>query len=103
MKKYLALLVSLFFITPNNGYDRDVYAHSFMYTKPAYYDVVMEQALWHNIAYNKKGSVKGGLQVVPFFQQSMSLCKTAKYFLMRGKTELLVAGDNTPVILYRDI
>jgi hypothetical protein len=103
MKKYLPLLLALFFIAPNNGYDRDVYAHSFMYTKPAYYDVVMEQALWHNIAYNKKGPVKGGLQAVPFFQQSMSLCKTAKYFLMKGKTELLVAGDNTPLILNRDI
>jgi len=103
MKKYLALLGALFFITPNNGYDRDVYAHSFMYTKPAYYDLAMEEALWHNIAYNKKGPVKGGIQLIPFFQQSMTLDKTARYFLMKGKTELLVAGDDTPYILNRDI
>jgi hypothetical protein len=103
MKKYLALLLPLLFVIPSNSYDRKVYAHSFMYTKPAFYDVVMEQALWHNIAYNKKGYLKGGIQAVPFFQQSMSLCKSARYFLMKGKTELLVAGDNTPFILDRDI
>ena len=103
MKKYLALLVSLFFITPNNGYDRDIYSHSFMYTKPAYYDLQMEEALWHNIAYNKEGSVKGGLQFIPFYQQSMALDKNAKYFLIKGKTELLVAGDETPYRLSRDV
>ncbi len=102
MKKCLALL-SLFFIIPNNCYDRKIYAHSFMYTKPGYYDVVMEQALWHNIAYNKKGPVRGGVQAIPFLQKSMTLCKTAEYFLMKGKNHLLVAGDDTPLILDRDI
>ncbi len=104
MKKYLALLSIVFFV-PVQSYDRKVYAHSFMYTKPAFYDVVMEQALWHNIAYNKKGSIKGGIQLIPFFQQSMSLEKNARYFLMKGKTELLVAGDKTSPedLINRDI
>jgi hypothetical protein len=104
MKKYLALL-SVFFITTSNGYERKVFAHSFMYTKPAFYDVVMEQALWHNIAYNKKGTVKGGIQIMPFYQQSMPLEKNARYFLIEGKNELLVAGDNTPPadLINRDI
>lgn len=94
MKKYLALL-SVFFITQSNCYERKVYAHSFMYTKPGSYDVVMEQALWHNIAYNKKGPIKAGVQIIPFFQQSMPLEKNARYFLMKGKNALLVAGDDT--------
>lgn len=102
MKKYLALLSIVFFVSIK-AYDRDVFAHSFMYTKPAYYDVVMEEALWHNIAYNKKGPVKGGLQLIPYYQQSMPLDKTTRYFLMKGKTELLVAGDDTPFRLDRDI
>src|ERR1700676_4503383 len=106
MKKYLALLLPLFFVISNNSTDRKVFAHSFLYTKPAFYDVVMEQALWHDIAYNKKGCVKGGFQAIPFFQQSMSLDKTKRYFLMKGKTELTVVGDDVPgdnAVLDRDI
>ena len=101
MKKYLALL-SIFFIAPSNGYERKVHS-SFMYTKPGFYDVVMEQALWHDIAYNKKGSLQAGIQAIPFFQQSMPLEKNARYFLMHDKDKLLVAGDDTPFILVRDI
>jgi hypothetical protein len=83
---------------------REVFAHSFMYTKPGYYDVIMEQALWHGIEFNKKGSVRGGLQAIPFFQNSMSLEKNARYFLMNGKTELLVSGDaNIADLEVRDI
>ena len=92
MKKYLALLF-VFFITPSMSAKREVFAHSFMYTKPAFYDIVMEQALWHNIAYNKKGSIRAGLQAIPFFQQSAPLAKNARYFLMNDKNCLLVAGD----------
>lgn len=102
MKKYLALLF-VFFVTPSIDAKREVFAHSFMYTKPGYYDVVMEQALWHDIAYNKKGSVKAGLQAIPFFQQSIPMEKNARYFLMNDKCELLVAGDKTPYVLTRDV
>jgi hypothetical protein len=103
MKKYLTLLCFLLYSASINTYDRKVYAHSFMYTKPAFYDVVMEQALWHNIAYNKKGSIGGGIQAIPFFQSSMPLKKNARYFLFDGKTELLVAGDDTGFKLTRDV
>lgn len=102
MKKCLALLF-VFFLTPTIEAKREVFAHSFMYTKPGYYDVVMEQALWHNIAYNKKGFIRGGLQVIPFFQRSLPLAKNSRYFLMEGKNQLLVAGDNTDFRLSRDI
>lgn len=101
MKKSLALLSLC--ITLHISAKREVFSQSFMYTKPAYLDVVMEQALWHDIEFNKKGSVSAGLQAVPFFQKSLSLEKNSRYFLMNGKTELLVAGDNTPSRSYRDI
>ncbi|HLC06790.1 MAG TPA: hypothetical protein VJJ26_01250 [Candidatus Babeliales bacterium] len=103
MKKYLVLL-SVFFVTSSIHAKREVFAHSFMYTKPGYYDIVMEQALWHDIEFNKKGHVRGGFQAIPFFQNSMSLDKNARYFLMNGKTELLVAGDQqTADLETRDI
>lgn len=103
MKKYLALLFVLFSAQCIEA-KRQVYAHSFMYTKPGYYDIVMEQALWHDIAYNKKGNLAGGLQIIPFFQHSIPLAKNARYFLIEGKTELLVSGDaNIEDLKIRDI
>jgi len=72
---------------------RRVFERSFMYTKPAFYDEVMKQALWHDIEFHKKGKIKGGIQVIPFFQNSIAMDKNTQYFLMNGKTELLVAGD----------
>jgi len=103
MKKHLVLL-SVFFVTASIHAKREVYAHSFMYTKPGYYDIVMEQALWHDIEFNKKGHVRGGFQGIPFFQGSIPLDKNARYFLMNGKTELLVSGDaNIPDLETRDI
>src|SRR5581483_6080375 len=79
-------------------------SRSFMFTKPAYYDIVQEQALWHDVVYNKKGSVLGGLQFIPFYQRSMSLNNSKKYFLINKKTELLVAGDNNIAALpVRDV
>ena len=103
MKKYLALLPVLC-MTLSMYAKREVFSRSFMYTKPGYYDIVMEQALWHDIEFNKKGHVRGGFQAIPFFQNSMSLDKNARYFLMNGKTELLVAGDQqTADLETRDI
>lgn len=101
MKKHLVLLFVL--LSSHIYAKREVFAHSFMYTKPAYYDIAMEQALWHDIEFNKKGRTGAGLQAIPFFQKSMSLDKNTRYFLMNDKTELLVAGDETPQRGYRDI
>lgn len=95
MKKYYALLLA-FICFPTLQGNRDVYSRSFMFTKPGYYNIVAEQALWHDITYNKKGRIRGGLQLIPFFQQSVNLNKTSRYFLFDHKTSLIVAGDNTP-------
>ena len=104
MKKYLALLLLVFCANIPIHAKRRVFARSFMYTKPGYYDIVMEQALWHDIEFNKKGPLRAGFQAVPFFQQSMSLCKNTQYFLLEGKTELLVSGDaNIADLEVRDI
>lgn len=103
MKKYLALLPVLC-MTLSMYAKREVFSRSFMYTKPAFYDVVMEQALWHDIEFNKHGPSKTGLQAIPFFQRSIPLDKNTRYFLMKGKTELLVSGDeNVDDLEVRDI
>ncbi len=92
MKKHLVLLFVLSTCAITYA-KRDVFAHSFMYTKPGYYDIVMEQALWHDIEFNKHGRIRGGVQAIPFSQNSTPLDKNTRYFLMNGKTELLVSGD----------
>src|ERR1700733_6433032 len=102
MKKYLALLLIFCTFTGIHA-KREVFSHSFMYTKPGYWDIPMEQALWHDIAYNKNGSVGGGIQITPFFQRSMPLEKNSRYFLFHDKDALLVAGDDTTFVLTRDI
>src|SRR5438045_2506916 len=103
MKKCLALLPVLC-MTLSIYAKREVFSRSFMYTKPAFYDVVMEQALWHDIEFNKHGPSKIGLQAIPFFQRSIPLDKNTRYFLMKGKTELLVSGDeNIDDLEVRDI
>jgi hypothetical protein len=103
VKKCLALL-SVLCITSSIFAKREVFSHSFMYTKPAFYDVVMEQALWHDIEFNKHGPSKTGIQAIPFFQKSIPMNKNTRYFLMNGKTELLVSGDeNIEDLEVRDI
>ncbi len=107
MKKYCALLLALIY-APLLDANRNAYSRSFMFTKPGYYNIVAEQALWHDIVYNKKGHVRAGLQLIPFFQRSIDLNKSARYFLFDRKTELVIAGDdisnrNTRDIPLRDV
>ena len=94
MKKKHLVIIFIIFIPCLLFSKREAFSRSFMYTKPAFYDVVMEQALWHDVEFHKKGKIKGGFQAIPFFQDSIAMDKNARYFLMNGKTELLVAGDS---------
>jgi hypothetical protein len=93
MNKYFAFLLAILCAPLSAEHHRNTYSRSFMFTKPAYYNIVAEQALWHDIAYNKRGTLHGGIQVMPFFQRSIDLNRSARYFLIGGKTELLVSGD----------
>jgi hypothetical protein len=104
MKKLL-LVIALFGVSNALfSYEGEVFAHSYMYTRPAFFHVNMQQQLWHSVVYAKKGDVLGGIQVIPFYQKSISLEKTARYFLMNGKNCLLVSGDaNTSELPIRDI
>lgn len=83
---------------------QEVFGRSYMATRPGYYHLNMQQHLWHNIIYSKKGCVLGGMQITPFYQKSLPMSKTARYFLINGKNELLVSGDNnTDDLKIRDV
>lgn len=80
---------------------QEVFARSFMLTRPASYNIAMNQQLWHNFVYHKSGPVYGAFQLIPFYQASRDRAKVARYFLPNRKNELLVAGDTTSSNLIR--
>jgi hypothetical protein len=84
---------------------QQVFSHSFMFTRPAYEHMSMIQATWHSIIYNKRGPIFGSFQVIPFYNQSIPLNKTAHYFLPGCKNPILIAGDSAPdnTIVQRDV
>lgn len=94
MKKLGIILVcaSLFNITFANRTGQKVFSRSFMYTRPGYYHLSMIQHLWHNIVLDKKGTAAA--QLIGFFQRSISMEKTKKYFLPNCNTCMLVSGDD---------
>ncbi len=83
---------------------QEVFGRSFMFTRPVYAHLATQQALFHEIVYNKKGPTFGAIQVSGMYQQSRSISKTARYFLINGKNELLVSGNkNTEDLNIRDV
>jgi len=80
----------LAFCLPCCGIDR-----TFMYTRPIYRNLGMQQALWHNMifdcAYNPEGSF--ALQVIGMGQGSLRYNKAGRYFLFDDLRSLSVRGD----------
>ncbi|MGB8367456.1 MAG: hypothetical protein WCD44_03800 [Candidatus Babeliales bacterium] len=105
MKKYaLTFFLLLCFITYLRAGLQEVFGRSFMFTRPAYYNTAMQQQLWHSIIYNKKGNSLASFQLTTFYQHSIDQRKTQRYFLIKGKNELLVSGDaNETLLATRDV
>ncbi len=82
---------------------QEEYGRSFMFTRPIWLQQSTQQAIWHNIIYDKHGCQKGALQVTGAYQQSMKDEAAERYFLLPCKNELLVAGDKTLDAQCRDI
>ena len=84
---------------------------SFMFTKPAYYNVTASQAFWHNIIYCNPPEMATSFQFINFYQASSDNPNTNKshkisqYFLMKDRYQLSVKGDDlvTQVGQERDI
>jgi hypothetical protein len=68
-------------------------AQSFMFTKPVYANVAMQQSLWHDIIYNKPGRASGAFQITGMFQQTRPDDATGRFFLINHKNTLLITGD----------
>jgi hypothetical protein len=112
MKKLLSLIIfllpqtmsafSLFSIS-------DHASRSFMFPRPGLHNLAMQQAMWHDYIYNRKGQVSGSLQAYSFYQHSVDLdcCdesnKFAGYFLPDCMQTLLVAGDSAGFNNTRDV
>src|SRR3989304_372707 len=107
MKKLLIGLILLcvsFVQSQDFSKPREVFSRSFMFTRPASFNIEMDYQLWHNFVYAKEGPLYGGFQAIGFYQNSRSKAKVARYFLINKKNELLISGDaNTGQILKRDI
>jgi len=105
MKKYVLTIFFLlcFTISLYAGL-QEVFGRSFMFTRPAYYNTAIQQQLWHSIIYDKKGGSFAGFQLTSFYQHSIDQRKTQRYFLINGKNELLVSGDeNIELLATRDV
>src|SRR5260221_8781264 len=112
MKKYATGILifcytahATFRIELNLEEPRETFAHSFMFTRPAYYNLSMIQTLWHDFFLNKQGNALASIQVIAFHQQSKEDNDTKRYFLPRPalrsfsevgscSTEVLIAGDD---------
>lgn len=102
MKRYaLSMLVfcytlqATFRIELNLEEPREAFAQSFMFTRPAYYNLAMIQALWHDFFLDKKGCSLASVQVIAFHQQSREYNDTKRYFLpTQCNTEVLISGDD---------
>ncbi len=95
MKNYaVAVVILLVTGTAIIADPQEVFSRSFMFTRPLSSHLSTHQALWHDIIYNKKGPIFGAAHFIAMYQQSISLEKTARYFLPNCKNELLVSGDN---------
>lgn len=105
MKRYSVLLVLMLVSTTCiMARPQEVFSRTYMYTRPACYNLAMYQQLWHNFVYNKKGPVYGGFEVIGYYQPSVKRAKNARYFLIERKNSLLVAGDAvTDLLVTRDI
>ncbi len=106
MKKF-QVLVTLFATTLCmlvSAEPQEVFSRTFMLTRPASYNLAMDQQLWHNFVYSKNGPIYGAFQAIGYYQKSRPNEKNALYFLIDRKSSLLVAGDAvTDLITTRDI
>lgn len=81
-----------------------VVSRSFMTTRPASYHQAIHQLLWHNVNYTGKGDMMANSNLTLIYQKSLPQNQTARYFLLNGKKDILISGDNNTQDTYsRDV
>lgn len=102
MKKLFSLLLITISIDQASS---NIYASSlktaqtFMFTQPVYHNIQATNFLWRDVIPDNRVT----LRVVPMYQESFNGAKTAKYFLLNCRSDILIAGDNTTFNTERDV
>lgn len=98
MKRYLIILCILMASSNLLGL-RNHYSQTSMLTRPAYFNIEAYQAFWHDAAFGNENQ-PSAIQCVAYYQKSNSdKCKDrsrelSQYFLMAGRSQLSVKGDD---------
>jgi len=74
-----------------------------MFTRPAFQNISMQQALWHSIYNYKTYRHESALQIIGLYQQSVQSQGTRNYFTFCEQSYLLITGDNAPNADQRNI
>jgi hypothetical protein len=68
----------------------DYTSKTFLYPRPAFNSLGIQQASWSAVAYEKKQPRGGAFQVTAFYEQSYDTNNAAAYFLFNNKNQLKV-------------
>jgi hypothetical protein len=89
MKKIvLSLLLISIYSTTFCADDNDSYSsHTFLFPRPAFSSLGMQQGSWHALAYEKEHKKGGALQVTAFYEQSYETLTAPAYFGLHDKSK----------------
>ena len=82
---------------------REKESESFMFTRPIYRNIAIQQSLWHDFVFCKEGSVGGAFQVIGMYQKSFKSDSAERYFLFNHSNALVVKGDKVPTQMVHPI
>lgn len=89
--KLLALLLWI----SNSFAIKNRYSETFLFVRPVYQNLFAYEAFWQDLTYYKGKEPTGSVQMLALYQHSFNTNKPInQYFLMEGKDELTVKGDN---------
>lgn len=105
MNKQLILFCSALLLSMQTFATRTDYtSRSFMFYRPINQNIAMNQALWHDVIYTKRGENLSGFQMYAAYQNSLEQIGTARYFLIDPcKDCVLITGDNASCNKIRDV
>lgn len=100
----LIFFISLSSILRSEIESEQVFSRSFMTTRPASGHQSIHQNMWHNVHYTGKGDQLANGNLTLIYQKSLPQNQTARYFLLNGKKNILISGDdNTQDEYTRDV
>lgn len=81
----------------------DKTSQTFMFTRPLFANVAMQQAGWHSLYNYKTNPHESAFQIIDAYEQSIDSQGTRNYFTFCEQSCLLVAGDATTLTTDRNI